>query len=313
MKKIKIALTIILIINLTTYNNVISMYKDFINIDITHSHLELPNEIWAMIFKFIFTDSKNRYRFDRKFHKEFLKNLTLVNKLFFCLSKSTYKILKKDTNKTKNKDLLEKYQDFYEFRKLTNQCKINDQMVNLLNKDIISYEEMQQIINLVLDGADINIRCKYNKTALIIVVEYGYIEMVNILINNGANIDLKDENNDTALIKALRYNNPKMARILISYAPNTNIQGYCQETALMIAIEEGYEDIASLLIELGTELDLKDKEGNTALIKALMNNQWNIVNLLVKSNADVNIENNYGETAITIAKKLGLIFPLKHY
>lgn len=96
MKEIKVALTIILTINLITYNNVISMYKD-----ISYSHPELPNEIWTIIFKFIFTNPKFRYEFDRKFPKEFLKNLTLVNKLFFCLSKSTYKVLKKTPTKQK--------------------------------------------------------------------------------------------------------------------------------------------------------------------------------------------------------------------
>jgi len=182
---------------------------------------------------------------------------------------------------------------------------------------------LEMIKILLENGADINGRSKYNRTAL---MEVKNLDITEFLLNKGADIELKDgggdnvflltshlclidkalillENNatidsrnylsQTALLKV--FYNPiineekKLAyiKMLIDNKANINIRGNDFKTAYVLSNERGYETISNLLLQNGAVKEsfvLSSK----ALVNALANKEYDRATRMINNGAEVN-------------------------
>lgn len=109
------------------------------------------------------------------------------------------------------------------------------------------YRGNDEVANFLIDKkAEVNYVSK-NGTALMACVVKGEFELVDELLLNGANIDLKDQNGMTALMLAVQFNNPEMVKKLVEEKANKELKCNQNKTAFEYAVEFNYEKIINLL------------------------------------------------------------------
>lgn len=96
-----------------------------------------------------------------------------------------------------------------------------------------------------------------NMCPIHIAAEFGYIEIVEALIENGADINIKGRYDYTALHKACQSNKIDIVKILIKNGADVNIKNDIKQTALYYALEYGYEEIVDILMKNGANLGLE--------------------------------------------------------
>jgi len=169
---------------------------------------------------------------------------------------------------------------------------------------------------LIFNGADVNARPVDGATALIAATKFDHEDVMEYLINHGALIDNVTNDSANALIYAVAYGYFIPADMLIYYKANVNTSCIDGSTPLIIASLHGNKELAELLINKGATIDAADKNGWTAMHAAVFNNYPEIVKLLIEKGATVNQKNNEGYTALSIAAEEGYTdiadFLLKH-
>ena len=154
---------------------------------------------------------------------------------------------------------------------------------------------------LVEAGADVNAKNNDGWTALMAAAEYDRTDTVKALAEAGADVNAKDNDGWTALMKVVRYGNTDTVKALVEADADVNAKkdGW---TALMAAAAYGYTNTVKALVEAGADVNAKGAWGKTALMKAARNDQTDTVKALVEAGADVNAENSDGETALDFIK-----------
>ena len=133
---------------------------------------------------------------------------------------------------------------------------------------------------LLNNGAEINVKTKYDKTPLMIAAENGDVQTVKTLLEKKVSVNEKDYVERTALFYATIYN----------YTETTN----------KIKITE-----LLLVNQANPNLFMRDFGGDctTPLINAVRNNNPILVKLLLKFNANVNLACPNGVNALKTAQK----------
>lgn len=133
-----------------------------------------------------------------------------------------------------------------------------------------SYTETPHIVRaLIAAGADVNVKDRAGRTAILNAAELGYTDCINSLIAARANLNSKDNEGITALIAAACY---------------------CDD----VSIKE--------LIAAGADINTRDNDGITALIASACYRSDDCINSLIAASADVNTKDNQGKTAFDHAK-----------
>jgi ankyrin repeat protein len=158
---------------------------------------------------------------------------------------------------------------------------------------------------LVYNGADINAKPIDRATPLIAATRFNHDEVIDFLIQHGAFIEEKTNDSATALIYAVAYGYFISADMLIFYGADVNTVCHDGSTPLIIASFFGNKEITELLISYGANLNDSDKNGWTALHSAVFNNHPEVVKTLVEKGANINQKNNEGYTALAIAAEQG--------
>ena len=119
---------------------------------------------------------------------------------------------------------------------------------------------------LLLNGADVNRKNRYNGTPLHAAAEKGYLEIVEMLLSAGADVNVKN--------KSWTYNDNREYVLVDNKAP------------LHCAIESHSIEIVKLLLDNGAEVNWKDFSGETPLDFAI-NGKYDpkIINLLKEHGA----------------------------
>ncbi len=118
---------------------------------------------------------------------------------------------------------------------------------------------------------------------LIDAARTGNFYEVKRLILKGANVNVKGKWNWTPLIYAAANpsNYKSICRLLILKGANVNVKGSKDGlTALMLAALNGHSIIVRLLMDNGANVNARDKNGYTALTYAIYKDHQNIVNIL---------------------------------
>ena len=140
------------------------------------------------------------------------------------------------------------------------------------------------------------------KIELLNAVERNDLDNVIELINNGANIDVKTKDNETPLIRAAYKGYIKIAKELIKAGAKFDESDNEGNTALIYASDRGYIEIVKELIKSGANLDLQSKRiENTALMRAIYRGHIEIIKELVKAGANVELCDKKGWKTINMA------------
>jgi ankyrin repeat protein len=87
-------------------------------------------------------------------------------------------------------------------------------------------------------GADVNLKNKFDKTALLLAVEHDHDEVVHVLALAGARINGRYKNENTMLMLAADGGNVKMAELLLELGANPNLVNRGRQTALICATKK---------------------------------------------------------------------------
>ncbi|MCK9543025.1 MAG: ankyrin repeat domain-containing protein [Novosphingobium sp.] len=263
---------------------------------------QLPNEMLLKIIQHIVECYINGchditcWRMTEKAAKENLKNLF-----------STCRYLGQFNNQESIDYIINTMQESTRFKR-ANFLKVKEakslELIETFSKFYSDVNAKQdKIIDLIYNGADINVKDSWNHTALMQVVEKGNKAVIEHLIKLGADVNSVDHNGETALIMAAAsYDCTDIAQLLILSGANVDQKDHNGKTALIYAVIKGRKDIVGLLINTGADINAKDNNGNTALMHAVYYGHIEIVKLLIDSCVDVNVRNNDGNTALMVAE-----------
>lgn len=161
------------------------------------------------------------------------------------------------------------------------------------------------IIKLLLwNGATVNEKNTFWKTALMNAIEMQNIEIINYLIQNGANINIKDNNTNR---DALSRNITKRRQNNCDLEKNSNITSILLESGaildtndknILLAAENWDIEALELLIKNWVDIETKDLKWKNALIIACENWKVEMVKFLIKNGVNINHQNNEGRNAL---------------
>ena len=107
------------------------------------------------------------------------------------------------------------------------------------------------IVELLLDhGADINIRDKDGKTALMLMYSHSLNEdndITRLLLERGADTNIRDKNGKTALMYATEMGDVIAVILLLKYGANKDIRNGLRQTARDIAIARNRPDMVAVI------------------------------------------------------------------
>jgi ankyrin repeat protein len=108
-----------------------------------------------------------------------------------------------------------------------------------------------EVVRLVENGANVQVRDREGKTALAIAAYYNSWEMAAALLKHGADPNARGYDGWTPLMRAAKNGNREVIRVLASHGANVNAVGLNGETALKLAADR--PETAVLLRELGAK------------------------------------------------------------
>ena len=138
--------------------------------------------------------------------------------------------------------------------------------------DICAKGSVQEVINALKRGANVNARDNHSNTPLMLASLYEKAEIVNILIKAGADVNAKDKNGTTALMYAAHMGKANAVNTLIEASADDEIDDKGR-TALIHAVtlddDVGYylgnAETVNALIDAGSYVKQKDKSGRMAV------------------------------------------------
>ncbi len=123
------------------------------------------------------------------------------------------------------------------------------------------------------------------------------------LLDDGADIEVKDKEGCTPLIEAAANGHVDCARLLVNRGADKEAANVIGRTALLMAFENGRVECARLLLEAGADANAKDRDGHTCLIAAAAMCHQECVQLLLDAGVGMGVKDNNGQTAFDFAKK----------
>ena len=110
---------------------------------------------------------------------------------------------------------------------------------------------IDQVRQLVLQGANVNGTDTSQRTALHYASEQGHDEIVGHLLSNGADVDHIDERGETALIVASARGHEEIVERLLAARADVNYAAVDGVTAMSAATSGGYAEVVRVLLRAG--------------------------------------------------------------
>jgi ankyrin repeat protein len=151
----------------------------------------------------------------------------------------------------------------------------------------------------------------HGETALIVALENRHTEVADLLVKNGANVNPRDSFDRTALMSSAMHGETEVVRALLSYGADANLKDHFDATALMFAAQNGFLEISRLLLDNKADVNARSLEfnsmsahwaaGQTALMIAAQQDRVEIVDLLLKRGANRMLKNADSKNAFDLA------------
>lgn len=193
--------------------------------------------------------------------------------------------------------------------------KPSPEQATLLTQELADFskkmtaDDLPLIKDWIQHGASVNGTDEDGMTPLIYASRKNLVDIAKLLIENKANVNVKSKYNETALycavISAKSFagtTDIELTKLLLDNKADVAIAASVSFPILIQATFNGKKDIVKLLIAYKADLNVVDFQGKTALIRAISANP-EIAEVLLKAGADVNIKDNEGISALSIATK----------
>ncbi|KAJ6780463.1 hypothetical protein PWT90_01829 [Aphanocladium album] len=163
----------------------------------------------------------------------------------------------------------------------------------------VAKEGQAAVVWLLLEnGADIEAKDRYSRTALCWAAGNGHADVVRLLLEKGADIAAKNRYSRTALCWAAGKGHAAVVRLLLENGADIEAKNRYSRTALCWAAGKGHAAVVWLLLEKGADIEAKDRYSRTALWWAAGKGHEVVVRLLLEKNADTEVKDTFGRTAL---------------
>lgn len=177
-------------------------------------------------------------------------------------------------------DIKKYFSELLEEYKVNTNNEIKFNLINLMLLNAVTKNRLVMAKILISEGANVNFKDQFGKSALILATNEGNEELVKILLDQNADVNVSNTGGWTPLMLASWYNFEGIVKLILSKDLDVNIKGNRGQAALMYAVSRDYRKIAQLLIERGANGSIQDDNGNTALVIAQRNGFLEIVKML---------------------------------
>ena len=162
-----------------------------------------------------------------------------------------------------------------------------------------------EVIELLMrQGVDINHKCGYGVTPLLVAVHNNDIETVNVLIRHGAdpNFAQKHAGGKTILMESVLKNNKEITEALLNANARINdVTKISGNNALILATIHGSIECLKILLQRGSNVDQQNNNGKTALSMAAKFGSVESIEILLQHNASINVQDYSKKTALMYA------------
>lgn len=127
-------------------------------------------------------------------------------------------------------------------------------------------------------------------------VVQGNVQQLENILAQGASPDLKDEEGRTALHIVCTMGNQALVPVLCEYGGNIEALDNQENTPLHCASQSGRRGCIQFLLETAANVNAQNNDGDTPMHLAAWNGHLSCVHALYEYGADSNSLNNYGQT-----------------
>ncbi|CAD7700408.1 unnamed protein product [Ostreobium quekettii] len=132
----------------------------------------------------------------------------------------------------------------------------------------------------------------------------GDVDEVKQLLEDGADVNTTDASGNTPLILGTADGSIEVVRVLLDAGADINAQGAFEGTALRFAVSVGVAAIVELLVVEGADTEIPDVDGATPLYAAVVLDELSMVKILLEADADANTVAGDGSTALMRSAQL---------
>ncbi len=173
----------------------------------------------------------------------------------------------------------------------------------------VKKDDLQQVLKLLGQGADVNCRGEYQYTPLITAARYNRLEIAEALCDKGADVKAaadvwrEEEWGYTPLLWAAKNGNYDMTCLLLNKGALVGKQGDGEgEIPLIVAARWGHVDVARALLDKGAVVDeVVNEIYDTALMTAVIWGHLDLVDYLIERGADIKRKDQSGQSLLHIA------------
>lgn len=168
---------------------------------------------------------------------------------------------------------------------------------------------------LIDEGAEVNVRDKYERTPLYYAARKNAVEHIKVLARNGADMNVVNKRGSSVLIDLIDDSSvdDETLKTLIDAGTDVNLQAEGRDglTALIAAVTAHRTDLVGYLLKHGANPDLREKNGRTALMLAVTEDDGetgeNLVNMLLAAGASTDIADDGGFLPLSHAVQKGSV------
>ena len=154
--------------------------------------------------------------------------------------------------------------------------------------------DTERVRQLLDEGAPVDEKSEFGRTALMWASSYGHTEVVRLLLDKGAAVDEKGKygmTGMTALMEASDSGHTEVVQLLLAKGAAVDEKNKWGVTALFFSSEKGHTEMVQLLLDKGAALDEKDRFGMTALMYASDRDDREVMRLLLDKGAALDVKN----------------------
>lgn len=122
--------------------------------------------------------------------------------------------------------------------------------MNMVFESAIKSNDVQIVIDLIENGADVNALDRYGQTALMLAARAGFREIIETLISHQADLNTRSKFGLSALMIAIVAGHEEVAHLLVDAGADVSLRGtgapgFADKSAYDLALERGMVELSA--------------------------------------------------------------------